>query len=255
MKAVPSRGNPQKWGCSQCDYGHDVGKSRNAVYKHFKAHHQTNIENPSNSTKSEEFSTGSQYPDPESPKITQNPENDENEDFVKNESISNDENPSNSTETGWGEIDWNESDSGEAPKTRTIPNAVKMAGQGFDPRTQGHLVRMGFKALDRALSHYGRGVMSNPEYSIERSEGDYDALEQSTVDMMVHYGVSVPVNPLMLWSVTVGSAYAPPLMHIRKNADPNRPKKGLLRGLFGRLRRRRGKTTTYTQEDLLERRE
>ena len=255
MKAISSRANPQKWGCSQCDYGHDVGKSRNAVYKHFKAHHQTTIENPQDHAKSEEFSTGSQYSVSETDNLHKIEENAENDDFVKNDPISSDENSSNSTESGWGEIDWNETDSGEVPKSRTIPNAVKMAGQGFDPRTQGHLVRMGFKALDRALSHYGRGVMSDPEYSIERSEGDYDALEQSTVDMMVHYGVSVPVNPLMLWSVTVGSAYAPPLMHIRKNADPNRPKKGLLRGLFGRFRRRRGRTTTYTNEELLERRE
>lgn len=255
MKAIPSRANPQKWGCSQCDYGHDVGKSRNAVYKHFKSNHQPTIVNAQDHAKTEQFSTASQYSDSETENLHKIEENTENNDFVKNDPISSDDNPSNSTETDWGEIDWNDSDSGEPPKTRTIPNAVKMAGQGFDPRTQGHLVRMGFKALDRALSHYGRGVMSDPDYSIERSDGDYDALEQSTVDMMVHYGVSVPVNPLMLWSVTVGSAYAPPLMHIRKNADPNRPKKGLLRGLFGRFRRRRGKTTTYTNEELLERRE
>ena len=66
--------------------------------------------------------------------------------------------------------------------------------------------------------------MSDPEYSIERSEGDYDALEQSTVDMMVHYGVSVPVNPLMLVG-HCGSAYAPPLMHIRKNGSRIDPRK------------------------------
>ena len=191
MKAIPSRANPQKWGCSQCDYGHDVGKSRNAVYKHFKAHHQTTIVNPQDHAKSEEFSTGSQYSVFETDNLHKIEENAENVDFVKNDSISSDENPSNSTDSGWGEIDWNDSDSGEAPKTRTIPNAVKMAIKDSTLVHKVILYAWGSRP-DRALSHYGRGVMSDPEYSIERSEGDYDALEQSTVDMMVHYGVSVP---------------------------------------------------------------
>ncbi len=226
-KAIPSRADPEKWGCSICDYGHDVGKSRNAVYKHHKTKHQ----NLTNSTLSE---TGSQSTDSETTNFTQNPENTENEDFVKNEGISSDEN-------SWGNVEWDDDTDQAPPKAKTIPSGVKAMQGGFDPRTQGHLVRMGFKALDRFVTHYGRGVMSDPTYVLERSEDDYDALESSTVDMMIHYGISVPVNPLMMWSITMGTAYVPPLMHIRKNADPNRPKRALLGGIFGRFRRRRSR--------------
>jgi len=235
MKAIQSRSNPDKWGCSQCDYGHDVGKSRNAVYKHFKKIHQ----NSTNSTLSETGSQSSGFSDPQ---ITQNREEDENVDFVQNENESESEISQNQENSEWGSVEWEEPD-GPAPKAKTIPNGLKGMQGGFNPATQGHLVRMGFKALDRAVTHYGRGVMSDPTYSLERTEDDYDALQSATVDMMMHYGISVPVNPLMLWSVTVGTAYVPPMMHIRRNADPNRPKRSILRGLLGRFRRKRPKGT------------
>jgi hypothetical protein len=235
-KAIPSRSDPNKWGCSVCDYGHDVGKSRNGVYKHFKKKHQ----NLTNSTLSE---TGSQYNDSENENLHKIEETDKTDDFVKNSDESPDEISQNPEESGWGSIEWDEDENAEPPKTKTIPQGLKGMKSGFDPKTQGHLVRMGFKALDRAVTHYGRGVMSDPSYALERSEDDYDALESATVDMMIHYGINVPVNPLVLWSMTVGSAYVPPMMHIRRNADPNRPKRSLLRGLLGRFRRKRSKGT------------
>ena len=91
------------------------------------------------------------------------------------------------------------------------------------------------------LTHWGRGVMNKPDWEVERSPEDYDTLEASTLMLMDHYGMSIGVSPLMVWTATVGSAYAPPLMHIRKNADPNR--KGRIGGLLRRLipRRRRKK--------------
>jgi len=234
-KAIQSRSNPDKWGCSQCDYGHDVGKSRNGVYKHFKTKHQ----NLTNSTTSE---TASQSSDFSEPQITQNQQNDENVDFVQNADESGSEISQNREQSEWGSVEWDEPDE-PTPKAKTIPSGLKGMQGGFNPATQGHLVRMGFKALDRAVTHYGRGVMSDPSYSLERTEDDYDALQSATVDMMMHYGIQVPVNPLMLWSVTVGTAYVPPMMHIRRNADPNRPKRSILRGLLGRFRRKRPRGT------------
>ena len=250
-KAVPSVGNPEKWACSACDYGHDVGKSRNAVYKHFKKHHQNDSVKETKTTNSSLNFSGSQSSVSENENLHKIEDSTEKDDFVKSESIS-----TESSDDKWGSIEWDENDVSETDvKPKGIPNVVKNLGQGgFDPRTQGHLVRLGFRALDRAVTHYGRGVMSDPSYKIERSEEDYDALEQSTVQMMMHYGVSVPVNPLMLWSVTVGTAYAPPLMHIRKNADPNRPKKGILRAILGRFRRKRSRPTTDPQRTPTEQR-
>ena len=66
------------------------------------------------------------------------------------------------------------------------------------------------------------------------------ALEMSTLQLMAHYGIQMPVSPLMVWGATVGSAYAPPIMHIRKNADPNR-KKGNLLSRFNIFKRRKKK--------------
>lgn len=212
--------NGDKWACSQCNYGHGhkKGKSRNAIYKHFKkVHSETEVEVKTESefVKIEE----------ENPQI-------EEENFT--ESVE----PESSA---WGEIEWEDSPSieSEEVKARTIPQFVSDLNENrqVSREAQGQVVRLLFMSLDRALTHYGRGVMSNPEWSIQRAREDYDALEESTLNVMAYYGVSVPVSPLMVWGATVGSAYAPPLLEIRKKKDPNRP--SMLRAIFSRFRRKK----------------
>lgn len=229
-KATPSRADPSKWGCSRCDYGHDEGRSRNGVYKHFKKNHE-NVENIDNFSQARSSSV---FPEDNSTKSVQEESEPVSTDYVQNESLD------------WGSVEWDESTSSdEPPKARTIPKPLSDMAHGrvsaVSAAAQGQVVRFGFMTLDRMLTHWGRGVMSKPDWEIERSPADYDTLEASTVALMEHYGVSVAVSPLMVWTATVGSAYAPPLMHIRKNADPNR--KGRLGGLLRRLipRRRRKK--------------
>jgi len=226
MKAVPSRADPSKWGCSQCDYGHDTGRSRNGVYKHWKKAHE-GVEVPVVET-SEPINLTSDYVQNE-----ESPVDESDESFTK------------SDEMEWGSVDWDETEARGAPKARTIPKPLSEMAQGnmtaMTAAAQGQVIRFGFMSLDRMLTHYGRGVMNKPDWEIERSPEDYDTLEASTLMLMEHYGMSIGVSPLMVWSATVGTAYAPPLMHIRKNADPNR--KGRLGGLLRRLipRRRRKK--------------
>lgn len=206
--------NGSKWGCSQCHYGngHNKGKSRNAIYKHFKKMHESD----------------------ETEFVKIESENIEVQEETFTESVE----PESSE---WGEIEWEDSpsiESGEV-KARTIPQFVSDLNENrqVSREAQGQVVRLLFMSLDRALTHYGRGVMSNPEWSIKRAREDYDALEESTLNVMAYYGVSVPVSPLMIWGATVGSAYAPPLLEIRKKKDPNRP--SMLKAIFGRFRRKR----------------
>jgi len=236
VKASPSRANPSKWGCSQCDYGHDEGRSRNGVYKHFKKNHE-NHEKSDYSSKARSPSVLNEDNFTKSVEETEEPVS---TDYVENESLD------------WGSVEWDEStSSGETPKARTIPKPLSDMAQGkvsaVSAAAQGQVIRFGFMALDRMLTHYGRGVMSKPEWEIERSPADYDTLEASTVALMEHYGVSVAVSPLMVWTATVGTAYAPPLMHIRKNADPNR--KGRLGGVLRRLIPRRRRKRKEVAED------
>ena len=237
MKAIPSRADPSKWGCAECDYGHDSGKSRNGVYKHHKKMHESvSSENtPKNELKNKSRST---------PKISEeNLTESVSTDYVQNEY----ENSGND----WGSIEWEETEEG-TPKPRTIPEPLSDMAKGkvsaISSAAQGQVIRFCFMSLDRMLTHYGRGVMNSPDWEVERAPSDYDTLEASTLGLMAHYGVVVPVSPLMVWTATVGSAYAPPLMHIRKNADPNR--KGRFSGMLRRLiPRRRKKKKVEVVED------
>lgn len=236
MKSIPSRAEPSKWGCSQCDYGHDLGRSRNGVYKHFKKSHENDI-------KSEVISQARSDPIFSEDDYTKSVE-------TENETVSTDNVQNEGLE--WGSVEWDESEeSSTPPKARTIPKPLSDMAQGkvsaISSAAQGQVVRFGFMTIDRMLTHWGRGVMSKPEWELERSPADYDTLEASTVALMEHYGVSVAVSPLMVWTATVGSAYAPPLLHIRKNADPNR--KGRIGGLLRRLIPRRKKKKKEESED------
>tara|TARA_R110002012_G_scaffold318895_2_gene538051 strand:- start:1765 stop:2478 length:714 start_codon:yes stop_codon:yes gene_type:complete len=193
------------------NYGHGKGngKSRNAIYKHAKK-----LENPK-----PDFVKPVEEPQPE---ITQNQEKIEVEET------------NNSTD--WSNVSWADDDFGDV-KPKSIPEPIQQMAQGriseVTMQAQGQMIRFGFTALDRMITHWGRGVMNKPEYTLERHPSDLDALEASTMQLMAHYGIQVPVSPLMVWGATVGSAYAPPIMHIRKNADPNRKKRGL--GFLSRL--------------------
>jgi len=239
VKATPSRADPSKWGCSQCDYGHNEGRSRNGVYKHFNKNHATSDFDEKSDFEKQARSTSVSNED-NFTKSVQDSEESVSSDYVQNETLD------------WGSVEWEEStSSGEMPKARTIPKPLSDIAQGkvsaVSAAAQGQVVRGGFMTLDRMLTHWGRGVMSKPEWELERSPADYDTLEASTVALMEHYGVSVAVSPLMVWTATVGSADAPPLMHIRKNADPNR--KGRIGGLLRRLIPRRRKKKKEEAKD------
>lgn len=194
VKAIPHPTDADKWMSNFDDYGHGEGngKSRNAIYKHFK-------------------------------KINAEPQVEESKPEAEGD--------------GWINTEWLDDDLGSV-KTKTIPEPLSDMAEGkfmeLNLKTQGHLVRTAFVGLDRLITHWGRGVMSNDEWEIERSPEDYDTLENSTLQLLAYYNVTIPVTPPMIWAMTVGSAYAPPISHVMKNRDPNRKKKGLFARLFKR---------------------
>ena len=238
-KAIPHPHDEGKWMSSFDTYGHGAGegKSRNAIYKRFNKINK-NVDSVKIDQKKQARSTtkklkadleekddsflGSQSSVLENvEKNLQNPPEEEEPDSVK-----------------WGSIEWDEPEPDAEVKTSTIPKPLSEMARGergaFSQQSQAQMVRVGFRALDRAITHYGRGVMSSTEWRIDRTEDDYDALEGATTAVLEHYGVQVPVSPLLVLGVTLTTAYAPPLNHIRKNADPNRKRGRLFSGL-GRL--------------------
>ena len=201
-------------------YGHGEGngKSRAAVYKHYKKIEKTtkNSHKENKATASLSNSTKSGQPKSNSTKSGQpSPKGD----FVENE------NDDSTKSDLWQDISWlgDDDESGVAP---TIPSPIRRLSTGDGPigdahrATQSQLRRWGYMGVDRAVTHWGRGVMSRPDWSIERHPADYEALEAATTHAMDANGLSIELSPTLVWGVVVAAAYAPPLGHIAKNSDP-----------------------------------
>ena len=189
------------------EYGHGPGngKSRQAVYKHARKLKSNGMT----------VSTGSpvSIEEPTPPKKT---------------TAAHDTEPVETPEIEWESITWSDDDAGDVIP-HTIPSPLRnMAGQS--PRDlmkakralQGQFVRWGFMSTDRLVTWWGRGVMADDKWEIERSPQDYDVLETTTTTLMEAYEIEIAINPFVVWGAVVGSAYVPPVMHIRKNAKPGK---------------------------------
>ena len=193
------------------EYGHGKGngKSRSMVYKHYKKLHDSKKVDKTTKkhikknkdTASLSDSTKSDLPD-------------ESEDFVQIEE-----------ESDWSSIAWLEEDDDEMPKP-TIPAPIRRLSSGGEGLSEAHratqtqLIRWGYMGIDRGLTHWGRGVMSRPEWTIERHPADYDAMEAATTHMMDSQGLSIQLSPTLVWGTVLAAAYTPPIAHIAKNSDP-----------------------------------
>ena len=192
------------------NYGHGKGKgkSRAAVYKHYNKVNKSSKRptNKKKATASLSDSTKSNQP-PKSEDFVQT----EGDDFTKSDH--------------WEDIPWlAEEEGGIAP---TIPSPIRRLttgdGAGLSAAhraTQSQLIRWGFMGVDRGVTHWGRGVMDKPDWNLERHPSDYDALEAATMHAMDANGLSIELNPSLVWGVVVTAAYAPPLSHIARNSDP-----------------------------------
>jgi hypothetical protein len=176
------------------DYGHGKGngKSRSAVYKHIK-------------------SLSSKEPEPQ-------PSPEEPETFTKSDEID-DEIPG----IEFNSISWLEDDGDLPEPTIAAPIRKFVLNDGsmtdLQRATQDQLIRWGYMGIDRGLTHWGRGVTQDPEWSINRHPQDYEALGAATTNLMDAHGIGVHLNPTTVFAVVVGAAYVPPITHIARNTD------------------------------------
>lgn len=213
--------------CNDCEYGHDVGKSRQAVYKHWKKVHGQEAEDETMIHIEE----------------TREP-TDDLEDVDE-----------------WGSIGWLSPDEEADVVPDTIPSPMRRLAQAQGDAAltaaqrvmEKSLVRYSFMGLDRLLTWYGRSLMTDQEWELRRSQNDYDVLQDTTMAMMDAYGIRVPASPWMIWGTVVGSAYVPPVIHIQRNADPSKRRRFRFLGFLGRIRnpfKRRKKARRDPDDDL-----
>ena len=140
----------------------------------------------------------------------------------------------------WSSVSWLDEEDEETIKP-SIPKAIRRIADGkvkpgdlsaAQMATQRQLIRWGFMGLDRGVTHWGRGVMSRPDWELERSPEDYDALEGATTNLLEAHGISVNLSPELVWGTVVGAAYIPPIVYVGKNADPAKSK-----GVLSRVKR------------------
>lgn len=218
-----------KYQCTACEYGHGKGngKSRQSVSKHFKKAHE---DGPSQIDEKPPNLTSLQ--DNVEPVYTEQPTENEPE---------------------WLSIDFGD---GAEAMVQSIPSPVKgllsSLAKNHDPekprtraeaklwfQQQARMVRLFLSGVvDPLVSWWGRGVMANPDFKISRSPDEWTMTEDITAQWLEYRGVVVPINPDVLMIGTLGALYVPPMAHITRNRDPNRPKKSV-RGIFARWRARR----------------
>jgi hypothetical protein len=204
-KAIKHEFDEGKWQSNFDDYAHGEGqgKSRNAIYKHFK---KTNI------------------------------------DIEETETVS--------EKTEFKKSDWMNDEVGGKVRAKTIPKPISELAEGkmkeVNIESQRKIVRTMYIGLDRLITHWGRGVMNDNLWTIERSPEDLDALENSTVNMLMYYDISIPVSPPMIWGVTLGHAYVPPMKHVMSNRDPLVKRRSIFKRIFSR---KKGKTIVKEVEN------
>lgn len=207
-------------------YGHGEGngKSRAAVYKNFTKINRDFVQ------------SGDDLTEP----ITQKRDKVEpvvENDFTKTDDFSN--------------ISWLSDEELEGIEP-TIPRPIRalaagdVAGMSAAQRaTQTQLINWGFIGIDRGITHWGRGVTGHEEWSIERHPSDYEAMTGATQHLMDENGISINLNPSLVWATVMSAAYVPPVAYVARNSDKTKRKLffksvgGFLRNPFKALRRRR----------------
>jgi len=207
-------------------YGHGEGngKSRAAVYKHFNKLSTQKL------TKTEEV-------EEEDYTKTHQKEEVEEEDYTKTDQFSN--------------ISWL-SDEELSEILPTIPKPIRALASGdvagmtaAQRATQTQLINWGFMGIDRGLTHWGRGVTGHEEWGINRHPMDYEAMTGATQHLMDENGISINLNPTLVWATVMSAAYVPPVTYVARNSDKTRRKMffknigSFLRNPIKALRRRR----------------
>lgn len=209
-------------------YGHGKGngKSRAAVYKHFKTLDK----------KDDIFvKGGDDLTNPTTQKQTEKVVESE-DDYTKTDSFS--------------DISWLSDDELD-DMIPTIPKPIRalaagdVAGMSAAQRaTQTQLINWGFIGVDRGITHWGRGVTGQEEWSINRHPSDYEAMTGATQHLMDENGISINLNPTLVWGTVMAAAYVPPVTYVARNSDKTRRRmffrkiRGILMNPFKLFRRK-----------------
>ena len=200
-KVEPHKTDKGKFQSTFDDYGHGKGngKSKTAIYKHFKTL-------------------------PETPEPT---DDDESQNDITPEWENLD----------WLNPEEEQDIPSSLPKA--VQGIVGGQGYGPAQRaTQRQLVMWGFMGIDRLISRWGKGVTQDEEWEIKRSSSDYLIMEEATTNMMDADGVRIQMTPTLVWGTVMAGAYAPPVIDVVKKADPLR-RRGILNRFKRLFRRRR----------------
>ena len=88
--------------------------------------------------------------------------------------------------------------------------------------TQRQIVIWSYMGIDRLFSHWGKGVTQDKSWEITRSSSDYAIMEHATTNMMDAYGLRVSMSPTLVWGTVMAGAYGTPAVDGVKKADPLR---------------------------------
>lgn len=207
MSRKTSKREDGKYECPDCDYGHDGGRSRQAVTKHWNTTHGED-------KKIEEIGSDPLLEGPKPEKVEETPE------WLKF-----------SEATHGGEEDESATVS-VSPLASTLlrgmvsdedpPSSPKAMKEYYEQ--QGKMMRWIFSGfVDPVFSWYGRGVTADDSFSIERTPSDWTLFEDAASNWCEYRGVSVPVTPDLVMLGTVASFYAPVVTKIHRQRDPSRP--------------------------------
>ena len=201
-----------KYQCPECDYGHDGGRSRQAVTKHYNKHHLKESEESTSDPLLE--TENQQSAEPEWLRFDETPKTED----ADSETVS------------------------VAPIASTLlrgmvsdaepPKSAKALKEYY--QQQGKMIRWIFSGLVAPLlGWYGRGVTADENFEVKRSESDWALFEDASANWCEYHGMSVPVTPDVVMAGTVATFYAPVLAKISRRRDPSRP------SIFKRWRQRR----------------
>lgn len=191
-----------KFQCTECNYGHDTGKSRQAVNSHYNRMHKTEEKSTSPPTMEGDNS--------ESLEVEEKP------DWLKFDMSGEEENVEVIS------INPLAKSFIHGLSNKTIPTSDKELKMYYEH--QGKMLAWIFTGvLDPIVSWYGRAITANQNFTVRRSNDDVELLESASAQWLEYRDLSIPLTPDIVMATTIGSMYAPALYKIHKKRHPSKP--------------------------------
>ena len=219
-KYIPHPRQKGKYMCPVCDYGHAVGKSRQAVTNHYNKTHM-----------------GGDSKDIESKQVEKNVHSSKiSSDSTEPPAISIDSEDNNDEKPSWLNFDTTPND--EKFEHESLPSiATTVLSQwnktGGMPRTkenlemfykqQAKIMRWFFNGvIDPLVSWYGKSLTSNDKFNISRSPQEWELFEGISQQWLEYRQIVLPVTPDVMMGACIGSFYVPQIYKIQKNRDKSK---------------------------------